>query len=69
MAILIDYEKCCVKNGQCENCETGSACAPCVSVCPVGAITKEDKIMIDHDRCIMCGACVATCKPEALSFE
>jgi len=69
MGIKIDHEKCCVKNGKCVDCAAGEACAPCVGACPVGAISKEDVIKIDQERCIMCGACIAICKPEALSFE
>lgn len=69
MGIKIDHEKCCFKKSACEQCEGDIACAHCVEVCPVGAIEKDDVIKINEEQCILCGACVATCKQEALSFE
>lgn len=69
MALVIDHEKCCVKNGGCEKCDKGETCAHCVDVCPVQALTKDDVIKIDEERCILCGACVATCKQGALTIE
>lgn len=69
MALVIDHEKCCVSKGTCEKCEGGEICARCVEVCPVQAIEKKDKIEINQEACIMCGACVATCDQGALSFE
>lgn len=60
MALVIDHEK----------CKGGDACARCVEVCPVQALEiKDKKIEVDQERCIMCGACVATCDQGAISFE
>ena len=43
----------------CMHCED----APCVSACPVGATWKaeEGPVLMDYDKCIGCGACVAAC--------
>ena len=37
-------------------------CGTCVNLCPVGAITKDDKhINTDNNRCISCMRCVKEC--------
>ncbi|MFA6170890.1 MAG: 4Fe-4S binding protein [Patescibacteria group bacterium] len=71
MPIKIDYSKCCWKDGKCtSSCSCGGgACAGCVEVCPVNAVKREDVVKIDAAICINCGACVASCKHEALSME
>ena len=35
----------------------------CVAVCPTGALTTriDERLNIDADRCISCGACVVAC--------
>jgi len=55
MAVTIDKEKC-------------TACGACVDVCPVDAITIEDKAVVDEDTCIDCGTCVDECPVEAISL-
>ncbi|MGQ9629265.1 MAG: 4Fe-4S dicluster domain-containing protein [bacterium] len=45
---------------QCRHCED----APCVAVCPTGAMEKlgtEEPVLIREERCIGCKACVAVC--------
>ncbi|NTW27060.1 MAG: 4Fe-4S binding protein [Candidatus Moranbacteria bacterium] len=44
---------------------------PLVGICPVGAITQDGFAapIIDQEKCITCGACVASCPYQALSFE
>ncbi len=63
---VIDGSKC--KNcGMCMSVCPYSAIVklkvPCEDVCPVGAITKNEKgrAEIDFDKCISCGACVGSC--------
>ena len=56
MAMIVDKETC-------------VGCGACVAVCPVGAISLEDKACIDADSCIGCGACVNACPVGAISAE
>ncbi|MBO5168751.1 MAG: electron transfer flavoprotein subunit alpha [Phascolarctobacterium sp.] len=56
MAMIVDKETC-------------VGCGACVAVCPVGAISLEDKAHIDADACIGCGACVNACPVGAISAE
>ncbi|MDD2679113.1 MAG: 4Fe-4S binding protein [Candidatus Nanoarchaeia archaeon] len=66
--IVVDYEKCCWKNGSCTGCSCGSkTCANgCVEACPANAITRKKILKIDKNKCIDCGACVIACKKRAL---
>lgn len=47
----------------CMHCEN----AACQSACPVGAIytTEEGVVLTDYDKCVGCGACVASCPYDA----
>lgn len=56
MAMIVDKETC-------------VGCGACVAVCPVGAISLEDKACIDADSCIGCGACVNACPVGAIAPE
>lgn len=52
----------------CVQCES----APCLAVCPVKAIYRDellDRVMIDYDKCIGCRMCVAICPFGAASFD
>lgn len=73
MAIKIDYAKCCWKDGKCSSggcgCNCGSACVGCVEACPVGALSRKNKVILDTDKCLGCGACVSACKHHAISLE
>lgn len=45
---------------QCRQCED----APCVAVCPTQALHRTDQespVLIDHDLCVGCQACVLAC--------
>ena len=66
MVVKIDYEKCCWKDGKCTSCSCKSVCNGCVEACPVGALKRENLIVINSDECIDCGACVDACKLGAI---
>lgn len=52
----------------CQQCQD----APCLNICPVKAILKDDKIgrvMVDYDICIGCRSCVAICPFGAMNYN
>jgi carbon-monoxide dehydrogenase iron sulfur subunit len=52
----------------CQQCQD----APCLNICPVKAISKDDKlgrVMVDYDVCIGCRSCVAICPFGAMSYN
>ena len=51
-----------VVNGNCKFCKS------CVEVCPVDAFKEGDnRVVVDPDICIDCGACIAECPEAAIS--
>jgi len=72
MKIKIDYKRCCWSNGNCNckcSCESGkNSCRGCAEVCPTGAIMRKNKVVVDHKKCIQCGACVTACPNNAISL-
>ncbi len=43
-------------------------CLSCVSVCPVDAFRKGEKmVVVDPDECIDCGVCISECPTGAIS--
>ena len=52
---------------QCLHC----ANPPCVPVCPTGASyqTEDGFVLVDPDKCIACGACIAACPYDARFFH
>ncbi|MDD5396619.1 MAG: 4Fe-4S binding protein [Candidatus Moranbacteria bacterium] len=53
-----------------DRCPQDHPC-PLVRICPVGAISQEGFAApeINHEKCISCGKCVATCPYQVPSFE
>ncbi len=52
----------------CQQCES----APCMSICPVKAISRDEnlnRVMVDYDVCIGCRMCVAICPFGAMKFD
>lgn len=44
-----------------------TGCGKCIEVCPVDAITLENKkAIIDEERCNACRACISSCPNEAI---
>ena len=41
----------------------------CIDVCPVDCIHEADRILIDPEECIDCGACEPECPVEAIFPE
>jgi NAD-dependent dihydropyrimidine dehydrogenase PreA subunit len=69
MPIKIDYKKCCWKDGKCTSCGCGGkTCNGCVEACPTEALTRGKLVKFDKEKCIDCGACIAACSHEAISF-
>lgn len=52
----------------CEHCDD----APCISVCPVGAIKEDPEtgaVLIDNGACIVCRLCIPACPFAAISHD
>ena len=56
MAAKVDLDKC-------------KGTGTCAEVCPVEAITVEDKAKIDEETCVDCGTCIDECPEKAISLE
>lgn len=53
---------------RCRHCDP----APCLLVCPTGAITRDDDygvVLVDPARCIGCAMCAVVCPFDVLTFH
>jgi NAD-dependent dihydropyrimidine dehydrogenase PreA subunit len=69
MKVVIDYKKCCWKDGKCLKCSCKGACTGCVEVCNQGALKRGNIVEIDLDKCTGCGLCVEACKHDAITLN
>ncbi|MFH1791195.1 MAG: NIL domain-containing protein [Candidatus Omnitrophota bacterium] len=47
-------------------------CGACITICPTGALVRDDatmKIAFDPEKCIACELCVKGCPPRAMKIE
>ncbi|MFW6136320.1 MAG: 4Fe-4S dicluster domain-containing protein [Chloroflexota bacterium] len=52
---------------KCRHCDP----APCMTVCPTGAISRDedmDIVVVDGDRCITCAMCAMVCPFDVITF-
>jgi Fe-S-cluster-containing hydrogenase component 2 len=52
----------------CQQCQD----APCLNVCPVKAISRNEestRVSVDYDTCIGCRSCVGACPFGAMNFN
>jgi len=52
----------------CQQCQD----APCLNVCPVKAISRDEelgRVSVDYDVCIGCRSCVSVCPFGAMNFN
>lgn len=53
---------------KCRHCDP----APCMSVCPTGAISRDDEmdiVVVDGQKCIACAMCAMVCPFDVLTFH
>jgi Fe-S-cluster-containing dehydrogenase component len=52
-----------IRSERCEHCTN----SPCVRCCPTGAsyIAEGGIVLVEEDKCIGCGACIASCPYDA----
>ncbi len=46
--------------------EKCNMCMLCVRICPAGALTAEETIIVDKEKCIHCGLCESRCPQDAI---
>lgn len=53
---------------KCRHCDP----APCMQVCPTGAIYKDDEtgsILVNYEKCIACAMCAMVCPFDVITFR
>lgn len=46
-----------------------TACGACPEICPVDAITVDDRAVVNADACMGCGLCATVCPVDAITLE
>lgn len=46
--------------------ERCNMCGLCVLICPAGALSESDTIIVDKEKCIRCGLCESRCPRDAI---
>lgn len=49
--------------------EECNGCSVCIEYCQFGAISMNDRAMVNHDKCMGCGVCESKCPVEAISLR
>jgi ferredoxin len=49
--------------------EECNGCGTCAEYCQFGAISMNDRAMVNHDKCMGCGVCESKCPVEAISLK
>jgi len=53
---------------KCQHCDP----APCMDVCPTGAMYRDGKtgsVQVNHEKCISCGICAMVCPHDAIEYR
>lgn len=53
---------------KCQHCDP----APCMEVCPTGAMYRDEKtgsVLLNHSKCISCGMCAMVCPHDAIEYR
>ncbi len=66
---VVKWESVCLETPMlCQQCES----APCVAICPVKALTMDDRLArvnLSYEKCIGCRFCVAVCPFGAMGVD
>jgi Pyruvate/2-oxoacid:ferredoxin oxidoreductase delta subunit len=46
-----------------------TACAACIDICPVEAVSVDEKAEINADLCMGCGLCATVCPEDVITLE
>jgi len=53
---------------KCQHCDP----APCVDVCPTGAMYRDERtgsVLVHHEKCISCAMCAMVCPHDAIEYR
>ena len=46
-----------------------TACSACIEICPVGAVSVDEKAEINVELCMGCGLCATVCPEDVITLE